>query len=83
MAVIWLDKPFYSLNTKSAETYYRVDSKIDSKRITKCSTHCCRNSDCNIVIYNVHLGFDQGYLFSMNQGQQAFDVNWMHEFYHV
>ncbi len=28
------------------------------------------------------IGFDQGHLFSMVQGQQAFDVKWMHEFYH-
>jgi hypothetical protein len=28
------------------------------------------------------IGFDQGHLFSMVQGQQAFDVMWMHEFYH-
>ncbi|MDQ5868550.1 MAG: CbtB-domain containing protein [Thermoproteota archaeon] len=28
------------------------------------------------------VGFDQGHLFSMVQGQKAFDVKWMHEFYH-
>ena len=28
------------------------------------------------------IGIDQGHLFSMVQGQQAFDVKWMHEFYH-
>ena len=28
------------------------------------------------------IGFDQGHLFSMVQGQQAFDVMWIHEFYH-
>jgi hypothetical protein len=28
------------------------------------------------------IGFDQGHLFSMVQGQQAFDVMWMQEFYH-
>jgi len=28
------------------------------------------------------VGFDQGHLFSMAQGQQAFDTMWMHEFYH-
>lgn len=28
------------------------------------------------------IGFDQGHLFSMVQGQQAFDIKWMHEFYH-
>lgn len=28
------------------------------------------------------VGFDQGHLFSVAQGQQAFDTMWMHEFYH-
>jgi hypothetical protein len=28
------------------------------------------------------VGYDQGHLFSMAQGQQAFDTMWMHEFYH-
>jgi hypothetical protein len=28
------------------------------------------------------VGYDQGHLFSLVQGQQAFDTMWMHEFYH-
>ncbi len=28
------------------------------------------------------VGFDQGHLFSMAQGQLAFDAMWMHEFFH-
>ncbi len=28
------------------------------------------------------VGFDQGQLFSVVQGQKAFDDMWMHEFYH-
>ena len=28
------------------------------------------------------LGYDQGHLFSLAQGDQAFDTMWMHEFYH-
>ncbi|MDQ3836082.1 MAG: CbtB-domain containing protein [Thermoproteota archaeon] len=28
------------------------------------------------------VGFDQGHLFSIAQGQQAFDNIWMHEFFH-
>jgi hypothetical protein len=28
------------------------------------------------------MGFDQGQLFSVAQGQQAYDSMWMHEFYH-
>ena len=28
------------------------------------------------------VGFDQGHLFSVAQGQQAFDGMWMHEFFH-
>jgi hypothetical protein len=28
------------------------------------------------------VGYDQGNLFSLAQGDQAFDTMWMHEFYH-
>jgi hypothetical protein len=28
------------------------------------------------------VGFDQGHLFSLVQGQKAFDTKWLHEFYH-
>jgi len=28
------------------------------------------------------VGFDQGHLFSMAQGEQAYQDMWMHEFYH-
>jgi hypothetical protein len=28
------------------------------------------------------VGYDQGQLFSLAEGQKAFDDMWMHEFYH-
>ena len=28
------------------------------------------------------VGYDQGHLFSIVQGQEAFDIKWMHELYH-
>jgi hypothetical protein len=28
------------------------------------------------------VGYDQGYLFSLVEGQKAFDEKWIHEFYH-
>ena len=28
------------------------------------------------------VGYDQGHLFSLVQGQKAFDAKWLHEFYH-
>ena len=28
------------------------------------------------------VGYDQGHIFSMVQGQEAFDGKWIHEFYH-
>ena len=28
------------------------------------------------------VGFDQGHIFSMAQGEQAYQDMWMHEFYH-
>jgi hypothetical protein len=36
-----------------------------------------------IMIFGMFIvGFDQGHLFSLAQGDQAFDTMWMHEFYH-
>lgn len=36
-----------------------------------------------ILLFTMFIvGFDQGQLFSMVQGQEAFDNMWMHEFYH-
>jgi len=36
-----------------------------------------------ILIFGMFIvGFDQGHLFSLAQGNQAFDTKWMHEFYH-
>ena len=28
------------------------------------------------------VGYDQGHVFSIVRGQEAFDTKWMHEFYH-
>jgi hypothetical protein len=36
-----------------------------------------------ILLFGVFIvGYDQGQLFSLAQGQQAYDDLWMHEFYH-
>jgi Probable cobalt transporter subunit (CbtB) len=36
-----------------------------------------------ILLFGVFIvGYDQGQLFSLVQGQQAYDDLWMHEFYH-
>jgi hypothetical protein len=36
-----------------------------------------------ILLFGIFVvGLDQGHLFSMAQGQQAFDSTWMHEFFH-
>jgi hypothetical protein len=36
-----------------------------------------------ILVFGLFIvGFDQGNLFSLAQGEQAFDTMWMHEFYH-
>jgi hypothetical protein len=36
-----------------------------------------------IMIFGMFIvGYDQGHLFSLAQGDQAFDTMWMHEFYH-
>ncbi|CAN5717765.1 hypothetical protein BH23THE1_BH23THE1_24210 [soil metagenome] len=36
-----------------------------------------------IAIFSIYIvGYDQGHLFSMVQGSQAFDTMWLHEFTH-
>jgi hypothetical protein len=35
-----------------------------------------------LVLGMFMVGYDQGNLFSLAQGNQAFDTMWMHEFYH-
>jgi hypothetical protein len=36
-----------------------------------------------VLLFGIFMvGYDQGHLFSMAQGQQAYDDLWMHEFYH-
>jgi len=36
-----------------------------------------------ILLFTMFIvGYDQGHLFSMVQGQEAFDGKWMHEYYH-
>jgi hypothetical protein len=36
-----------------------------------------------ILVFGMFVvGYDQGHLFSLVQGQQAFDTMWIHEFYH-
>lgn len=35
-----------------------------------------------LVLGMFMVGYDQGNLFSLAQGDQAFDTMWMHEFYH-
>ncbi|MDW0252455.1 MAG: CbtB domain-containing protein [Nitrososphaeraceae archaeon] len=36
-----------------------------------------------ILVFGLFIvGYDQGNLFSLAQGEQAFDTMWMHEFYH-
>jgi hypothetical protein len=36
-----------------------------------------------ILVFGMFMiGFDQGHLFSLAQGEQAYEDLWMHEFYH-
>jgi hypothetical protein len=36
-----------------------------------------------IMLFGIFMvGYDQGHLFSMAQGEPAFEDMWMHEFYH-
>jgi hypothetical protein len=36
-----------------------------------------------VMLFGIFMvGYDQGHLFSMAQGEQAYNDLWMHEFYH-
>jgi hypothetical protein len=36
-----------------------------------------------VLVFGIYtVGYDQGQLFSLVQGQKAFDIKWMHEFFH-
>ena len=36
-----------------------------------------------VLLFGIYaVGYDQGQLFSLVQGQKAFDIKWMHEFSH-
>ncbi|WP_337863214.1 CbtB domain-containing protein [Nitrososphaera sp.] len=36
-----------------------------------------------VLVFGIFMmGFDQGHIFSVAQGEQAYDNMWMHEFYH-
>jgi Probable cobalt transporter subunit (CbtB) len=37
----------------------------------------------SVLLFGIFIvGYDQGHLFSLVEGQKAFDSKWMHEFYH-
>jgi uncharacterized membrane protein SpoIIM required for sporulation len=37
----------------------------------------------SVVLFGLFIvGYDQGHLFSMAQGESAYEEMWMHEFYH-
>jgi hypothetical protein len=59
---------------------------LSSKQITKDSNGIPKIAVAvllGILVFGVFIvGFDQGHLFSLAQGEHAFDNMWMHEFYH-
>jgi len=76
--LVELDKPSYCLNTASLTIYYPVDSK-ESPSVPRIAVGIL----IALLLFTMSIvGFDQGHLFSMIQGQQAFDVKWIHEYYH-
>ena len=80
--LVELDKPSYCLNTASLTIYYPVDSKAVSKE-SPSVPRIAVGILIAILSFTISIvGFDQGHLFSMIQDQQAFDVKWIHEYYH-
>ena len=57
-----------------------------SKQITKESSKVPKIAVSVLLVIMIFgffiVGYDQGHLFSLAQGDQAFDTMWMHEFYH-
>lgn len=57
-----------------------------TKQITKAATGVPKIAVgilLGVLAFGVFMvGFDQGHIFSMAQGEQAYEDMWMHEFYH-
>ena len=77
-----LDKPSYTLNT----TPITPSEMSILNQITKESPSVPRIAVgilVAILLFTMFMvGFDQGQLFSLVQGQKAFDGKWIHEFSH-
>ena len=80
--LVEMDKPSYCLNTASLTIYYPVDSKADSKESPSVPRIAVGILIAILLFAMSSVGSDQVHLFSMIQGQQAFDVKWIHEYYH-
>jgi Probable cobalt transporter subunit (CbtB) len=57
-------------------------SSINERR-DEDSKDSCRSAMGIIVFGMFMVGFDQSHLFSVAQGEQAYEDLWMHEFYHA
>ena len=57
-----------------------------SKQITREANHVPKMAIgilLSVLVFGIFIvGYDQGQVFSLLQGQKAFDIKWMHEFYH-
>jgi len=59
-----------------------VDSKADSKESPSVPRIAVGILIAILLFTMSIVGFDQGHLFSMIQGKQAFDVKWIYDYYH-
>ncbi len=61
-------------------------SSIQNLHLTKEPAKVPKIAVClllGILVFGMFMvGFDQGHLFSVAQGEQAYEDLWMHEFYH-
>jgi Probable cobalt transporter subunit (CbtB) len=78
-----LDKPAYTLYTTalSSEDVASVSKYItvEVSKVPKIAVGIL----LGVMLFGVFMvGYDQGHLFSIAEGESAFDTLWMHEFYH-
>ena len=82
--VTWLDKPAQTLyNSIYCMKCNQMSLGILLTRDMDVSPRIAVGILLGILIMRMFVvGYDQGHLYSVVQGQEAFDTKWMHEFYH-
>ena len=80
----WINRPrLYIIVSYVYQLRTTLSSRIFLARDIDVSPRIAVGILLGILLMGIFVvGYDQGHLFSLVQGQQAFDTMWMHEFYH-